>query len=558
MQNNYRVRTLTDVKTPMRDGVDLSSDIYLPDAHGEFPTVLIRTPYDNTQERIVEKARRLASNGYACVAQDVRGRWDSDGRWYALVNEGKDGYDTQEWIGKQEWSDGKIGMSGASYLGHVQWQSAPYASKHLTCIAPRVVPCDFYHALYYGGAFNLHLLITWGMSTSGRTRQTISYENWTEAFRILPLIDMDEIAGYDIDFWKDWVRHPIDDELWAQTNVERKFDAFQVPALVMGGWYDVFCNQTFRNYTGLINSEGAPATKQSRLIMGAWPHGLSASRQTGDVDFGAGSMYDLELYEMKWFDYWLRGNENGVLDDPPIKLFVMGANQWRDESEWPLARTDWQRWHLHSGGNANTVRGDGTLATDAPDDEPDDHFVYDPMFPVPTLGGNTCCNPEIVPWGPYDQRPIEMRNDVLCYTSAPLEEDMEVTGPIIVTLYATTDCRDTDWTAKLVDVSPGGYAMNLCDGIRRASYRESMTEPTLIEPNRVYEYEIELTPTSNVFKKGHMVRVEISSSNFPHFDRNPNTGNAFGMDTDMRTANQIVHHSRAYPSHITLPVIPAE
>ena len=558
MQKNHRVRTLTDVKTPMRDGVDLSSDIYLPDAHGKFPTVLIRTPYDNAQERTVEKARRLASNGYACVAQDVRGRWDSDGRWYALVNEGKDGYDTQEWIGQQEWSDGKIGMSGSSYLGHVQWQSAQYASEYLTCIAPRVIQCDFYHSLYYGGAFNLHLLITWGMSTSGRTRQTISYENWTEAFRILPLIDMDEISGYDIDFWKDWVRHPTDDEYWDQTNVERRFDNFQVPALVMGGWYDVFSNQTFRNYTGLVNGEGAPVTKQSRLIVGAWPHGLSTSRKTGDIDFGAGSMFDLEMYEMKWFDYWLRGRQNGVLDDPPIKLFVMGINQWRDESEWPLARTDWQRWNLHSAGGANTVRGDGALSTDAPEDEPDDHFVYDPRFPVPTLGGNTCCSPDIVPWGPYDQRPIEMRSDVLCYTSAPLEEDMEVTGPISVVLHATTDGRDTDWTAKLVDVSPSGYAMNLCDGIRRARYRESMTEPTLLEPNRAYEYEIELTPTSNVFKKGHMVRVEISSSNFPHFDRNPNTGNAFGLDAEMRTANQTVHHSRMHPSHILLPVIPSE
>ena len=389
MQRNYGVKALTDVKTPMRDGVELSSDICLPDGRGPFPTILIRTPYDNTQDRIIDKARRLASNGYACVAQDVRGRWDSDGRWYALVNEGRDGYDTQEWIGGQDWSDGKIGMSGASYLGHVQWQSAQYASDYLTCIAPRVIPCDFYNALYTGGAFNLHLLITWGMSTSGRTHQSIGHDNWTEAFRTLPLIEMDERHGYDIDFWKDWVRHPTDDDYWDQMNVERRFDNFQVPALVMGGWFDVFSSQTLRNYTGLIASEGAPATKQSRLIMGAWPHRLGETRKTGDVDFGAGAMYDLEQYEMKWFNYWLRGEDNGVLDDSPIKLFVMGVNRWRDESEWPLTRTDWQNWYLHSNGGANTVRGDGELSTTSPEYQSTDHFVYDPEFPVPTLGGNT-------------------------------------------------------------------------------------------------------------------------------------------------------------------------
>jgi putative CocE/NonD family hydrolase len=235
----------------------------------------------------------------------------------------------------------------------------------------------------------------------------------------------------------------------------------------------------------------------------------------------------------------------------------MGSNQWKDEHEWPLARTDWQKWHLHSGGHANALIGDGVLSVGQPGNEQADHFVYDPNYPVQTLGGNNCCTPHVVPWGPYDQRPIEMRSDVLCYTSAVLESDVEIIGPIQVVLYAQTDGPDTDWTAKLVDVSPTGYAMNLCDGIIRARYRESFSAPRLLENGRVYEYTIDLGVTGNCFQKGHRIRVEISSSNFPRFDRNLNTGHTLGMDSEIRVAHQTVHHSKAYPSHILLPVIPS-
>jgi putative CocE/NonD family hydrolase len=269
-------------------------------------------------------------------------------------------------------------------------------------------------------------------------------------------------------------------------------------------------------------------------------------------------MVDLDGEELRWFDYWLKGIDNGIVDDPPLRLFIMGVNEWHDEHEWPLARTQWQKWYFHSNGKANSVLGDGELSTEAPAHEPTDHFVYDPRYPVQTIGGNNCCSPHIVPWGPYDQRPAEMRGDVLCYTTEPMAEDMEVTGPIKVVLYAATDGLDTDWTAKLVDVSPTGYAMNLCDGIIRARYRESFTDPTLLEPNTVYEYEIDLAVTGNVFRKGHCIRVEISSSNFPRFDRNPNTGNTLGIDAEMRSAQQTIYHTSQYPSHILLPAIPTK
>ncbi|MDP6778670.1 MAG: CocE/NonD family hydrolase [Candidatus Latescibacteria bacterium] len=557
MPPNYPVDMRLDINVPMRDGVELSADIYLPRASGPFPTVLMRTPYDNNTEGNIEKGRRLANQGYACVIQDVRGRWDSGGEYYPF-REGEDGHDTQEWIGGQDWSNGKVGMAGGSYVGLVQWQSAPHRSRFLTCMAPRVICCDFYSGLVYpGGAFQLNVLMTWGMRTNGRTAQSIEYHNWTEAFRDLPIARMDEQAGRGLEFWKDWVNHPTYDDYWDAINVETQWGEIAAPAYNMGGWYDLYAQHTFINFNGLHLNGRTPEAKQSKLIVGPWPHGLSASAKTGDIDYGAPSMQDLESMELRWFDHWLKGEDNGITDEPPLQLYIMGINRWRDEHEWPLARTQWQKWHLHSGGSANTLRGHGALSPEPPGDETADTYEYDPLFPVQTRGGNNCCSPHIVPWGPYDQRAVEMRADVLCYTSAPLVQGLEVTGPIKVVLYAETDGSDTDWTAKLVDVSPSGYAKNLCDGIIRARYRESLSDPTLLEANKIYEYEIDVGVTGNVFLKGHGIRLEISSSNFPRFDRNPNTGHAFGQDTELRVARQTVHHSAKYPSHVVLPVIPA-
>ena len=554
---SYEVDMRLNVKVPMRDGVELSADLYLPRASGTFPTVLMRTPYSNNMDVTIERARVLANDGYACVIQDIRGRWDSDGDYYPFHPDVDDGFDTQEWVGQQEWSNGKIGMAGSSYLGLVQWLSAPLRSQYLTCLAPRVICGDFYNGLVYpGGALQLNVVMTWGMRTNGRTGQSIDYHDWTNAFRALPVGDADLSAGRALGFFKDWIEHPAYDDYWNAIDVEDKWNEIEVPAFSMGGWFDLYSADAFTNFNGIRENGRTPEARQSRLIVGPWPHALSTSSKTGDVDFGAGSLADLDGEETRWFDYWLKGIDNGIGDEPPLRLFIMGINEWRDEHEWPLARTDWQRWHLHSDGDANSVRGGGCLSIDTPTDEPVDRFVYDPEFPVQTVGGNNCCSPDIVPWGPYDQRAVEMRSDVLVYTSDPFEEDMEVTGPIKVVLYAATDGPDTDWTAKLVDVFPTGYAMNLCDGIFRARYRESRSESRLLEPNRVYEYEIDVAVTGNVFQKGHSVRIEISSSNFPRFDRNLNTGKDYGKDGEMRVANQAVYHSREYLSHVLLPVIP--
>jgi putative CocE/NonD family hydrolase len=553
MQQHY-VNMLLDVKVPLRDGVNLSADVYLPTATGAFCTILIRTPYSNNVPELIEKGRRLANHGYACVIQDTRGRWDSEGDYYPFTTEAEDGFDTQEWIGRQPWSNGKIGMAGGSYLGCVQWLSAPLGSRFLRCIAPRVMCNDYFSDLLYpGGAFQLNVAVTWGMRTRARTAQSIDFHDWTEAFHALPLIDMAKMAGDDVQFWRDWIEHPTDDEYWGRINVDHRFHDIGVPVLEMGGWYDLYASASFKNWMGMRSRGKTPEARSGKLIIGPWPHRLSQCTCTGDIDFGARSMVDLEAMELRWFDHWLKGIDNGIMKEPPLRLFIMGANAWRDEHEWPLARTEWQEWFLHSDGNAATATGTGSLSRQPPGDEPPDAFVYDPRHPVQTVGGNNCCSPHIVPWGPYDQRPVEMRADVLCYTSSPMEADTEFTGPIKVVLHAASDAPDTDWTAKLVDVAPSGYARNLCDGIIRARYRESRTTPTLIEPGKVYEYMIDVGVTGNVFRKGHRLRLEISSSNFPRFDRNPNTGHAFGRDSELRPARQAVFHSSQYPSRLILP-----
>ena len=553
----YAVEMRLGLQVPMRDGVALSADLYLPKANGPFPTILIRTPYSNHVEGLILRARALANNGYACLLQDTRGRWDSGGDYYPLQGEGVDGYDTQEWIGAQPWSNGKIGTSGGSYLGHVQWQSAPFGSPNLTAMAPRVMGPNFYKALRPGGALQLNLCATWGVGTSEHTNQLIEYHQWTELFYTLPLDAVDAATGRDLPFWHDLLLHTEYDDYWAALNLEERWGEIGVPALNMGGWYDIFIEGSFACFNGLRKGGRTPNARRSQLIVGPWVHSLSVSPKVGDIDFGAHSMYDLDLLEYRWWEQWLRGVDTGILEEGPLRLFIMGVNEWRAEQEWPLARTEWQKWYLHSGGSANTLRGDGALAPQTPATEAPDHFVYDPHFPVQTSGGNNCCAPNITPWGPYDQRAVEMRSDVLCYTSEPLAEDMEITGPITMVLYAATDCPDTDWTAKLVDVAPSGYAKNLCDGIVRARYRESITAPTLLTPNQVYRYEINVGVTGNVFLQGHRLRLEISSSNFPRFDRNLNTGENMGTSSEIRVAQQTVYHDKTHASYLVLPVIPA-
>ncbi len=566
-----------NVPVPMRDGVVLFADVYRPAGPGPYPTLLQRTPYDKQNVGAsVPFIFRAAESGYAVVVQDVRGRFASEGAFLAFVNERQDGYDTLEWLSAQPWCNGNIGMFGGSYVGLTQWQAAISGHPALKAIAPNITAAD-YHAgwAYQGGAFQLGFNLSWtsvlAINTVLRKRKEDpaaeaiyqalldSADNLSEEFTHLPL------AGHAIlstfaPYYDDWVNHPMYDDFWANLDVSTRHDALNVAALNIGGWYDIFQKGTIDNFTGMRAKSPAAVRERQHLVLGPWNHsGMARGNPIGAYDFGmrsTGGVIDADGAQLRWFDRWLRGIENGVDDEPPVRLFVMGSNQWRDEREWPLARTDWQEWFLHSGGRANSLNGDGALNRELPASEPPDSYVYNPRDPVPTMGGGLCCNAVVSQGGAYDQRPVEARGDVLVYTTPPLDQPVEVTGPVKLILCASSSAPDTDWTAKLVDVSPCGYARNLTDGILRARFRTSMHEGTPIMPGDVIEYEIDLWSTSNTFLPGHRIRLEVSSSNFPRFDRNPNTGELPGRSAEMVNALQTVFHSSEHLSRLVLPVIP--
>ena len=555
--NSCEVKVLTDVNVPMRDSVELSTNIFLPETEGPFPVILTRTPYGKGDANNND-ARFYASHGYVYVSQDCRGRGHSQGVWEPHRNEADDGHDTQKWIVQQSWCNGKIGTTGGSYVGFTQWITAPGAGDYLKCMFTVVPLMDCYSTEYIGGALNLALAMGWGSPMSYRPGNGIQTDAWNEkrwlrAFRTLPLCEWDKAINRRVQYLRDWVAHPIFDDYWATVSVRDKWDQVCVPAFAVSGWYDIFAKAVLEHTNAVRKlSKFEQVRRQQYVIMGPWSHGIGPAT-VGEVNFGPRAKIRLRELESRWFDYWLKGKDTKVEQWPALRIFVMGRNDWRDENEWPLKRTQFTPYYLHSSGSANTLTGDGHLDRAAPEDESLDHFIYDPNDPVPTLGG---CNLTACPIGPHDQTPAEKRSDVLVYTSEPIEKELEVTGPVKVILYAASSAPDTDWTGKLVDVHPDGRAFNLCDGIIRARYRESEQKLSLIEPGKVYRYEIDLWVTSNVFLPGHKIRLEVSSSNFPHFDRNPNTGHKFGSDSELHTAAQTIYHDADHPSHILLPVIP--
>ena len=483
-----------------------------------------------------------------------------------------------EWAAAQPWSSGRVGMYGASYVGATQWLATLSRPPHLAAIVPNVTASDYHDGwTYQGGAFELGFNVSWTMLQltlanfrNLSSRMTIAPERQQQlidaidgmesSFRSLPLKDFPPLANGLATYFYDWLAHPDYDDYWKQLCIEENHHQLSVPAYNIGGWYDIFLGGTIRNYLGMREKAATEdARRGQRLLIGPWQHGSRGTSLVGDHYFGLAAdaaAVDLDGIHFRWFDYWLKGIANGLLDDPPVRIFVMGDNAWRDEAEWPLARAQSINYYLHSQGKANSRNGNGTLSVMHPAEEPTDVFLYNPLDPVPTRGGPLCCNPYFMSNGAFEQGEIEGREDVLVYSTPPLEREVEVTGPITVTLWAATSARDTDFTAKLVDVCEHGCARNLTDGIIRARYRDSASSPSLVEPGRAYSYKIDLWATSNVFQAGHRIRVEVSSSNFPRFDRNTNTGNVIAEDTDCSPAMQTILHDSQHPSHITLPVVP--
>jgi putative CocE/NonD family hydrolase len=562
-QNDVKIDHL--VKVPMRDGVVLYADVYRPATDGKYPVLVSRTPYGTERfPSAYEEPLFFARRGYVFVYQDVRGRHESEGKWEPFRNDIEDGYDTVEWAAKQPWSNGKVGMQGHSYGGHVQWRAAMARPPHLVTIFPLVASTSLYHNwVTLNGAWRLSFNFGWGpvrqesriMQNTGihTAKDAPESQRYEKVLSTLPLTGMQQLLGRHAQFYTDWIQHPDYDDYWKKINAEEMLNDISIPVHTHGGWYDLFLQGTLNGYTGLSRQSGRGRQK-SHLVVGPWEHGVS--QKTGDLDFGPEARVEREVFELRWFDYWLKGIDNGLAAEAPVKIFVMGKNQWRLENEYPLARTQYRKMYLSSSGSANTAKGNRALSWEPPGDKsPPDRYNYDPANPVSSTGGNNCCGTPTLS-GPRDQRLVESRDDVLVYSSPPLNDDLEVTGPVKVVLYASSDAPDTDFAAKLVDVYPDGRAINICEGILRARYRESTARPQLLEPGKVYALPIDLIGTSNVFLKGHRLRVDLTSSHFPQFDRNPNTGKPFGTGTEMRIARQTIYHTAGQPSHILLPVIP--
>jgi len=544
-----------------RNGVTLRADIFRPTAAGKFPVLLQRTPYDKRAD--VHFGLKAAARGYVVVIQDTRGRYASEGEWYPFKYESQDGYDTVEWAAALPYSDGKVGMIGRSYDGATQMLTAIASPPHLAGIFPYATASNYHEGwTYHGGAFEQSFNESWTtMLVPDTLGRRVQRENIPRLWRWrLPLADypsldfgtFQDLAPYFVD----WLGHPAYDDYWKQWSIEDHHADILVPAYHVAAWYDLFLGGTLRNYTGIKARSGSDAARRGQRLWVVIGGHAGSGRQIGDVDFGSAAEFDVDDVILRWYDHLLKGLENGIEKEKPVKIFVMGKNIWREEDDWPLARAQITRFYLHSGGNANSLRGDGTLSTVVPTSETADHFVYDPANPVPTQGGPVCCARFQILSGPRDQRPIEARDDVLVYSLPEFKEDFEVSGPISMELYASSSAVDTDFTAKLVDVWPNGFAQNLTEGILRARYRNSPEKAEFLNPGEIYKLTLDLWATSNVFLKGHKLRLEISSSNFPRFDRNLNTGENLVQATRWIQARNNVYHSHDHPSALVVPVVP--
>jgi uncharacterized protein len=560
-------RLLLDQRTPMRDGVELSTDVYLPTTgDGPWPVILMRTPYDNTREAGVERAVRFTRHDYVVAIQDVRGRGDSDGTYEPFVDQANDGHDTLVWTGDQWWCNGSVGMMGVSYGGLVQWAAAREQPPYLKALVSTSAAGRWGEELPYRFGIFSPFWIYWLNAVGGRTMQMrfgkdIGVPDWHKVLFHRPLRDQDTVLGRTNTVWRTWLEHNTVDAYWKQLSLTGHFHKIDIPALHITGWFDgndFNGDQMGQLYYWHNMIESSPAADRQWLLAGPWDHaGTWAPKQVfGERDFGPAAVPDMDAVHLRFFDRWLKEIDNGQERDRRVRIFTMGRDEWRDEDEWPPAGTTVRELYLHSGGAANTIAGDGTLSWDAPTgDEPGDTYVYNPDHPVwSTPDLDKFPSPDY----PLDNRWRLRRDDVLVYTSALLEDEVEITGHPHVRLYASSDCPDTDWHVTLCDVLPDGRSEELLWGCLRAAYRHgSDVPPTAIEPGKVEEYTLEMPATSNLFQRGHRIRLTITSSHFPMAAINPNTNAPTGDDDEVRIATNTVHHSRIHASCLLAPVAPS-
>jgi putative CocE/NonD family hydrolase len=548
-----------DVKVPMRDGVQLSADIYFPatgpDA-GPYPVVLARSPYDNQHPVYVADARYLAEHGYAVVLQDVRGRYDSDGAWLPFRHEGPDGYDTVEWIADQPWCTGRVGTMGGSYAGWNQWALAREKPPHLSAMVSTAAAGAWMEELPWHNGVLMLVTLGWLNLVGGRAGQNPELvTNWSEVFRHLPVREMDEALGRRLDTWRQWVDHPTFDDYWAELRLDAAFSHLDVPALHITGWYDADQPGALFFHRGMVG--GSSRAGDQSIVIGPWDHaGTRVPRQiTGGIDFGRDAVMDVRREHLRWFDRWLKQDAASAAG-PGARVFLTGENRWYAADTWPPPLTTPVAWYLRSGGAANTLAGDGRLEPDRPAvAEPDDTFTYDPADPVPAVIDENFYAADAAET-PLDRRFQHRRDDVLVYTSAPADSEIVLTGIVEVHLFAATDGPDTDWFVALHDVAPSGASHRLVEGRLRGRFREGLGREVLLEAGQIYEFVVPTTAIGHVLRPAHRLRLTVTSSDFPTWDRNLNTGEPIGTGTTMRTARNRVSHRPDAASYVVLPVVP--
>jgi len=557
------------VNIPVRDGTLLVGDVYRPSRAGRYPALLLRTPYDRRTAQTVMYAHPswYAAHGYVVVVQDTRGRWASEGDFDPVVSEAYDGADTIEWMASQSWSNGRIGMYGFSYPGMVQLLAASRRPEGLRTIVPAFAPSQMREGwLFNGGALALAFALGWsielGRDLARRLRPEFEPQFLAALaepnayYRFRPLRDQPLFRGSRLGaFYFDWLEHEFDGAYWSPRQVEDLYGDIDMPALHIGGWYDAFIDGTIRNFAGLSHHAGSQdASARQRLIVGPWHHipGLTSLSPT---DFGPEASPSIDHEQLRWFDLWLR--DDGIGTQEAARVFAMGANQWMGFPAWPPPAPELRRFFLRSAGHANSRSGDGWLSEESPGAEPPDVFVYDPASPVPSLGGHSCCFPNIAPMGPMDQAPVEVLSGVLVFTSKPLDNDLLAAGPITARVYAATDVRDTDWIVRVCDVREDGHSTNVQEGVIRSRHSGPSEAPHLLVAGETRAYDIFVGSTCYLFRRGHRIRVHITSSSYPAWEPNTNTGHPLGVDSigDVLVGTQTVWHDASAPSAITLSVI---
>lgn len=549
----------------MNDGIKLATDLYLPDTDKPVPALINRTPYNKDEVKSFEEILAYVDAGYAVIVQDVRGRYHSEGIFVPYEHEIEDGLTLFEWVRNQPWCTGRYATFGLSYHGGTQWLPAGTNPEGLAAIVPVVTFHDLYNgSAYQDGAKVLHDLrwtvagiIPDVMERARAAGEVVDVEA-PEVYKCLdkiPLASDEAIKKYG-SYYLNWMKHSTYDDYWKQFSPKEHYQDTTVPALNVSGWYDIFVGSTLSNYMGMRKKGGSEnARNYTRLVMGPWTH-QDFSGTLNEFTFPNGSEQDIGLLDMKiaWYDHWLKDKPITWNPEKPVKVYVMGSNKWIEEPDWPLKDTRYVPMYLHSAGNAKYENG--ILSFEAPDCEQADTFTYDPMDPVPTIGGSVIL-PGDGAMGPRDQRPAEERNDVLVYETPVLKEDLTVIGPIKANLFISSDCKDTDFTVKMTDVDENGVSKLICDGILRVRYRNSLEHTELMEPGKIYEITVDTSATANTFLKGHHMRISISSSNFPRFNRNSNSGGSifFEEKEDYIPAHNTVYHDTDHPSCIILPIV---